>query len=709
MYKDLKTMSFKTVLLSSLVVASVSFAQEAGAKDSASVESRQYSLLEKLTNYEANALGFAMNGNVKGGYWHSTIDSDDLVDGTTLAEASAYTHMNLVFSVRPSSKTVAKYNLRFHKDWQNAHREGNNSPITTWWSYDGKILNDHVKFNMGHMRVGYTPFTVYQPMPDMIFEPTIFAEHRKEVMADKNLDGSNDRLMQGLNAEVNTGKLGIMDDLFFHGTLARIRNVAKKKDQVFFDFDLADRYFFGIAGKADIKGITVGVNEVYTFDHVRSSRTINLLSSIDTLYYERNNVLSFELGFDSKRLMPSAPHFGANVEFAMSHWSAIQDNMEPVTFKDLVVIYDSTVNSDGTIDMDNAYYSYVESTEDQETMTKLAGLDGKTALRVNLYGDGSIGSIDFDAQANVVKVDKDFQAELAMTPATLSNIPVLNSDAAFKNTSMDMMLQSFRSGSLENLYFSTYEAVPLNSANMMVKDPSQLESEYYRLYNNYKYAQYYRNTYNTSVLKRSELLQTSLVLDPSANIALPFGYATPNRTGGDIDLTGKWNDAIAARILFGYYMADEIEETDVTTFHAGTKFMHLGGGLNADIARLVGMNKVWAIQLGGSYETTKETDGWERTSNRIMAGFDVTWNKVSLLGGFQMLSLEFGVPYIGILDKTSEMLLLGGLRYKLAAGAYATVEYGYMTNSADYLGLDGAKATMDITKNIIMADVTVNF
>ena len=97
-----------------------------------------------------------------------------------------------------------------------------------------------------------------------------------------------------------------------------------------------------------------------------------------------------------------------------------------------------------------------------------------------------------------------------------------------------------------------------------------------------------------------------------------------------------------------------------------------------------------------------------------MAGLDLSWKQVALLTGFQMLSLDFGVPYMGVLDKSSEMLLLTGLRYKLGAGAYATVQYGRLSNSIDYMNMDMAtgatsSAKLDISKNIIMADVTVNF
>ena len=706
MYKDTKTMIFKAALSSLVFLVGTAFAQQEADGDSASVEERQLSLLEKLTNYEANALGFAINGTARAGYLRSSLDADEAIEESQQTESSAYTHVNMGFSIRPSSESVARFDLRFHKDWQNAHREGNNSPITTWWSYDGMSLNNHLKFNLGHMRVAYTPLTIYQPMPDFIFEPTILAEHRAEVMADKNLDGSNNRLMQGVNLEYHSNELGPVDDLMLHGTLARIRNVAKKSTQVFFDYDDADRYLFAGAVGVDVKGITLGFNDAYVFDHVRSTRAVNLLTASDEIYYERNNVMSGELGFDSKRLMPGNLHFGVNAEYAMSYWSYLRDHMISETEKKMLVVIDSALKEDGSIDSDRGCLTNSEVSKNVPTIDKIAGLENKPALHVEAFADGSVGTIDFNAKANFVKVDKDFQAELAMTPASLGNVPVLNSEASFSTTTLDGLLANVRSGSLENLYFTLYESVPLNSANMLAG--SAMEGAYNQLYNNFKYAQYYRNGYNNVVLQRNDLLKTSLALDPSNDMALPFGYATPNRTGGDIDLSGKWNDAIAVRILAGFYNADELDATDTLDFISGTKYMKFGGGANVDFARLLSMGKEWGIQLGGSYEMSKETDGFERTSSRMMAGLDVTWNRVSLLTGFQMLNLEFGKPYLAILDGTSEMLALGGLRYKITAGAYATVEYGYITNSIDYVGTSGA-ATMELSKNVIMADVTVKF
>jgi hypothetical protein len=87
------------------------------------------------------------------------------------------------------------------------------------------------------MRVGYTPLTISTPQPDLLQEPEILASHRVEALARRNLDTTDRRLLHGLNAEYNSGKIGVVDNVSMQITGARLRNVAKKTDQVFFDFD----------------------------------------------------------------------------------------------------------------------------------------------------------------------------------------------------------------------------------------------------------------------------------------------------------------------------------------------------------------------------------------------------------------------------------------------------------------------------------------
>ena len=121
---NLKTKIFNYSLLVSCLAAASAFAQE--SSDSLSVEQKQESFLEKLEDIQRNVLGFSIGGNVRAGYIRSTVDSDALLDDSQTAEAQAYTHANLLFSIRPSKETQAKFGIRIHEDWDNAHRQGNN-------------------------------------------------------------------------------------------------------------------------------------------------------------------------------------------------------------------------------------------------------------------------------------------------------------------------------------------------------------------------------------------------------------------------------------------------------------------------------------------------------------------------------------------------------------------------------------------------------
>ncbi|HQB65446.1 MAG TPA: hypothetical protein PK616_06125, partial [Fibrobacteraceae bacterium] len=115
-------------------------------------------------------------------------------------------------------------------------------------------------------------------------------------------------------------------------------------------------------------------------------------------------------------------------------------------------------------------------------------------------------------------------------------------------------------------------------------------------------------------------------------------------------------------------------------------------------------------QFGTSYEMTNESGYLGRSVSRMMVGFDASYKNWSLLTGFQMFDRDYEKPYFGIIHNTSEKLAMTGVRYKFSAGAYATLQHGYMINAVDYLDLlSGAVKTLEINKNILMADVTVNF
>lgn len=716
---NLKMNICKYSLLVSFAAASA-FAAEP-TTDSASVEQKQQSFLEKLEDIQKNVLGFSVNGSAKAGYMRSSVDSDMLWDDAQTAEAQAYTRANLLFSIRPSKETVAKFGIRAHKDWNNAHREGNNVPLIDWWSYDGLILNRHVDFNLGTMRVGYTPLTMYQPQADYIMEPEVFKERREEVMAERSLDGSNRRLMQGLNFTFHSYELGFLSDLYVQGTLARLRINGKKADQLFFDFDDSDRYLFGGRLGVETHGFTVGVNDAFAFDRVRSTRA-TLLQGNYPADYEWNNVVSGNVGYDSKKVGKSKFNFGANAEVALSYWKSSVDELGSDTLKNLAFYTDSVYMPDGSKDL-RAYMFYKDSIDLSPVERNLGYLKNKMGIHGDAYAEYEASKWSVKGSANGIMNDKGFQAELAMSPVTMGLTSVLNSNAIFDpNDPTSALLQGARSGALENLYFSFYEAVPQAAYNMMINNTTgaaqvvgtekiYVQSDTFELFNNYKYGQYYRNGYSYKTMKRAELLAMAQALDPATSIALPYGYATPNRKGGDLNLEFTWNDAITVRAVGGFYKADKLD-ADSLYFASGSSYLRVGGGALVKFGELFSWNRT--VNLSGSYEQTKEEDYLERTSSSITAGLNVdVFGPVALLGGFHLLKNDFGVAYAGFLNGTTETLALGGPRVKLAQGAYLTLQYGWMKNAVDMTVLDEAGAaaskSVDITKNIIMADVKVNF
>jgi hypothetical protein len=98
------------------------------------------------------------------------------------------------------------------------------------------------------------------------------------------LDTTNNRLLQGLNLLYNSGKLGSLENLYAQGTVARLRAIGKKYDQVFFDFDWSDRYLVGARVGAEAFGANLGLNYTYTFDRIRSTRAASGLNPLPAFF-----------------------------------------------------------------------------------------------------------------------------------------------------------------------------------------------------------------------------------------------------------------------------------------------------------------------------------------------------------------------------------------------------------------------------------------
>ena len=704
------------------------------------VQTQQKSLLQKLDSLNAAVLGLKLNGTLKAGGLTSMAKSDQFSDDSPKQENQMFTDANLVLTARPSSETQIHLEVRLHKDWQSAFDENNNPVIGHWFSYDGSILNKHLDFNLGYMRVGYTPYTLYTPQQKMLQEPDIFAEKRVEALALRNLDTTSRRLMHGLNADFHSGEVGPMSDIHAQVTGARMRNIAKKGDQVFFDFDWTDRYFYGLRLGADAFGAHLGVNYTDVFDRKKSRRSIQLTST-DTIYYEDNSVFSAELGFDSKDLLKNSPFgFGLNGEFAKSWWTLDRD----YTYTEKVKKYsvneykyksDPSIVKTDPADTSFAYITIGESISAQEKHeSEIAKTDGQ-AFYVEPYVNVNIADIEGTLKVMYLQNNEKFWSEMASSPVYRGGTTILNANAVFKDDSYTSLVDGFGMSSLENIYMSVYNSNPLQAGNLMTSNSTHVltdnaESSYMfsRLDNNYKNAHFYRNAYNADVLKAREVTDAEKALfriDPANDMALPYGVATPDRKGLNVNLDLSWNGAVELNVLFSM-----INETELVLEE--NKYTRYAFGLGADVGRIVGLDR--KIKLQGSYDHAEEDKGYKRKNDRIMAGANIdVIGPLALLAGYQMSTREFGTPFavsnLAAITKAEESLLLVGPRVKIAPNSYLSVQYGLLTDKVSFnkvtavvdaegktvLDEAGVAKTqvvgdeLSIDKNVIIADVTVNF
>ena len=701
-------MNMRKILLTSAIAFSA--ASAFAAENQAEVATQQKSLLEKLDSLNAAVLGLKINGTAKAGVAASFASSDQFAKDSPTQENQAFTDVNLRLTARPSSETMIDVQLRLHKDWQSAYDENNNPIIGHWFSYDGTILNKHVDFNLGYMRVGYTPLTIFTPQNEILQEPEIFAEKRREALEKRNLDTTSRRLLHGLNVVYNSGNVGVVDNITAQLTGARLRNTAKKIDQVFFDFDFADRYLLGARVGADAYGAHLGVNYVNAFDR-KLSRRSRAVSDADTVYYDDNTVISVEAAFDSKKLLPELPvTFGLNGEFAMSKYK---------------------VDRDYNVTETKTSYSAMQAKEDGKTFVYLKpsttpittyknedyiDQDGKS-FYADLFVKGDINDIDFKVNAGYFQTDSGFWSELASSPVYQGRSTILNANALYGNPADSLILSTFGASSLENLYFNVYNSTTLQASNLMTSggantlstDAGESQYLYSRLDNNYKNGHFYRNGYSGVTAKKSEL-DPLMVIDPSVGLALPLGLATPDRKGITAKADVNWADKVFFNARVN--IVTQSNEFNHETLAMGeNKFTEFAVGLGVDAGRF--LSDYQQILIQGSLAMGSENAFLKRKTARYVGGITADiWGPFSFLGGFQMYKKEFGTGYAvaaASVNKATELLILAGPRMKLAPLSYFSIQGGVLKNELEYTvpGLPASK--ISISKLVLLADVTVNF
>jgi len=646
-----------------------------------SLVQEQKTLYENLRDMDFSNPGVAINGELRGKFISSVLDTNGPSKNT---EIGAATEGDFVIQARPTKDTRATVMFRAHQDWQKSHEEGISPFLFDWFSYDGYTFGKKLRFSLGDMRVAYTPLTLETPRLEVLQEPELLQKKREDVMAYRHLDGSNGRLLQGLNADFHSGSIAFLDDIAVQSTVSRLRNQAKKIDQIFYDFDESDRYMLGSQLGLSSYGFNVGAAYVNSFDRLASAENFfNTTMASDTIGIENNSVMSFSGGVDIARLMQTkAFDFTFGVEYAMSNYAQTL----LVNGKDFVSkkILDSNLVGIGELPVMAHYVVYTDINSTADVLYKQPELNGK-ALLAKMQGGINNSAVEASMVLRLLKNDKNFQSDLAESPTYLGSTIVLNS-SAFNQT--DSVLNMLRAGTMENLYFARYENNPLQKINLVSGDTNEVGEQF--LLNNYKKAHFIRTGFTNAPLVRSEFANASL--DPAVNLALPYGFATPDRTGvsADVDVL-TLNKSLELNGRFNMLNQDALNASYLTLgFGAGMQF-----GKFLELKRIINVN--------AAFENAKESKGFERSSTRMSVGTRLgVWGQLCLLGAYQSIEKDYGILLAGA--KGTETILLFGPEYQIATGSYVSFQYGMLSNELD---LGGVKTTLD--RNLIAADVRVKF
>jgi len=661
-----------------------------------SVMAEQRAVLQDLQNMDISQPGVLLTGEFKSDANSIMLKEND----SKHTEINAATEANIEIQARPTAETRATVRMRIHQDWQKSREEGISPFLFHWLSYDGKAWEKRIDFNLGDMRVAYTPLTIFMPglgLSDN--EPEIFAQRRKDIMAYSNLDGGDGRLLQGLNFSIHSGQAAFLDDIYLQVTGSRLRAQAKKYDQVALDIDNTDRFLIAGRGGIDLYGISFGGSYIYTFSREKAAqnfvtKSTGLLTETGQgipFLLEDNKVLSLTLGLNIAELTGlKGWKLNLSGEYANSKyeswWLEKGTETEKRMKADSMVVFVNgemqTIKNIGyrIVSKENSFITVYNNSLDDKAVHAL----------LELAPPRDVADILF--KFRLMQNGKNFVSELSQSPEYFS-ASVLNASA----------LRNLRSGILENLYFSDYSNDPLTQLSLINDNIAESMISRSYLYNNYRKAHFVRTGYTGNSLTPAERMSASpAMLDPAINLSMPWGLATPDRSG--FLLNFEWA-LLDNKISLNANASRVVQSQPFEIGERAPVYLDFGGGFSVEAGRFMGLQKPLTLQAG--FKKSTESDGYERSSQNSTAGLRWgVWRGLSLIGGFETVKKDYGLAILdkdGVSLQATELLWLAGPEVKLSEGAYFNLQYGMLNNEFE------GNYNNKLDRNIITADVRVKF
>jgi hypothetical protein len=660
------------------------------------------SALETLDSLNRNYLGLNITGSAKAGFLQSKVKGSDIPTTTPTTENQANTEFNLDFNAHPSEFVQGLVRLRFHKDWNQAYDEGFQQPMPIWWNLKAQDPSGFFKIQAGDLLLKGSKLSMWsQDIDPMAFESFMLAERRKEAMSYHQLDGSS-RHIQGAQSSLGISKDQFGAEINFVG--ARLRNPWWNTAVVQFNNAKTEKWLVQPGFKLEAMGAFVSVDHSVMFDKVRASRGMNQFSNnlkilswnaptdlefVDRyrtmVEYENNTVTNLALGYkygDAKSPLKAS----VRLDYAMSKYELNRDffvfftgtdNRSPInrwvlnpTIRNAAptgadgladfTVPRTTVTPTTYAELVNAY-SWVNSSPDSMALYTSEGGPALTE-------DGSAMLAEIDVSYDIegghqalmnfkyLNNNEKFVSDLAQSQSfNAYQSSILNSKAGLGSASL-----------MEGLYFYSWQMNPVTRASNLESN-NPLDEKPYQGTNNHYIVPFEKSAWTGESSTRNERVGGLSILQ----VIYPQGYATPNRTGLDLNVGGSALDsAISVKVQFAQ-MAQVKKEVGNKELE---KYSKIGVGVQADVSKLIGIEKQ-PMKLGVGYEMPKAeklgaTGTGKVDGTIISAGLDLAViPSVSLLGAYQTVETKSGN------NTLTEALMGGGLAWRPADAAELRFEY----------------------------------
>jgi hypothetical protein len=575
--------------------------------------------------------GISFGGEFKSQYFSSGISGPGADSTLRLTEGNEFTSVDFDIKARPNEAVTGRLIFRMHQNWQNFFSDISNPIFSRWISIDGKPL-DMFRFNVGDFKEKYSPLTLFTPEIEMLYEPYIFARQRQLAM-DELFLGDNYRVLQGVNLGFDAEIAPLFNEFHFGLIGSRLTNTevhiqnGSSVTAAFQVDPVMAKYFVG--SNLDItmlKGISFGATWLSIFDHKGSyeGKATDTVSA-DTLA-QKTTVISIRPAIDIGKTagLTEALQLKLGAEFAFS--------------------------VDGHTSFDSVRADTANKAIREFKDSSIIG----SAIKIG--GDfGFFPSKAFNVLFNgsIISNDTAYRNILAQTPSFLGR-RIMNVNKKDNNTTINTSASHYTT--FDALYHSVFKFTPENSWS---KAPT-MKTSYYK-----------------GILHANEIdgfLAGSY--DPSVQLIMPLGPATPNRVGIDVDLkVGLLNNGLEVSALMTMLNEKIAEVKDAPK----TAFSQIGAGLKFDLGKIVETLKI-PVELSGSAVLSDATNAgdddnlkWAISSDFINMGLRLGFcSKGSLIAGMQLINnvatydTTAGNPFKVEQKQTH---LSAGLEWKVSDGA----------------------------------------